>query len=91
MSARCHLIGDSTRRGTIAFVGHIEELPGLPGAPWVGVALDEPTGKNDGSVKGQRYFRCEMNRGVFVRADRVVVGDFPELALMEEDPRYEEI
>ena len=53
--------------------------------------LDEPTGKNDGSVDGQIYFQCEKNRGVIVRADRVVVGDFGVLALEEEDPDMEEI
>ena len=85
MSARCCLSEDSTRRGSIAFVGPIKELPGPQGAPWVGIALDEPTGKNDGTVKGERYFQCEKNRGVFVRADRVEVGDFGELGLEEDE------
>ena len=34
---------------------------------WVGVELGEPTGKNDGSVKGQRYFDCEQDYGMFLR------------------------
>lgn len=90
VSARCRLSEESNRRGSIAFVGPIPSLPGLSNAPWIGIALDEPTGKNDGSVKGKRFFRCEKNRGIFVRADRVEVGDFEELSF-EDDPDMEEL
>lgn len=63
------------RRGEVAFVGEVAEIPGL--GAWVGVRLDEPTGKNDGSVAGTRYFDAQgVNRGVFLRAERVEVGDF---------------
>lgn len=71
----------SERRGTVRYVGDIAELPGV--GAWVGVALDEPTGKNDGIVGGERYFECPRNCGVFVRPERVEVGDFGNL--MEED------
>ena len=91
LNARCHLFNEFHRRGTIAFIGPADPLPGLPEAPWIGIALDEPTGKNDGSVKGERYFQCELNKGVFVRADRVVVGNFDVLALEEDDPDMEEL
>lgn len=79
---RCRLLpADSdARRGEVAFVGDVGEIPGGVGA-WVGVRLDEPTGKNDGTVKGTRYFDCGGggggNYGVFVRPERVEVGDFP--------------
>ena len=91
IDARCCLTDEPTRRGHIRFVGTIPSLPGLRDAPWVGVALDEPFGKNDGSVNGEHYFQCEKNYGVFVRPERIEAGDFPEMVLDEEDPDMEEI
>ena len=91
VGARCILSNDSSRRGTIRFVGPIPSLPGVQDAPWVGIELDEPTGRNDGSVNGVRHFTCEKNKGVFVRPEKVGVGDFEELNLDEEDPQMEEI
>ena len=82
VGARCRLGGDDARRGRVAFVGDVEEIPG-GGGPWVGVELDEPVGKNDGGVGGKRYFECGQKRGVFVRAERVDVGDFG--VLMDEE------
>jgi len=83
-SLRCRILpSNDHRRGAVAFVGEVPEIKGSVGA-WVGVALDEPTGKNDGSVNGTRYFECAPNCGVFLRAERVEVGDFPELSLDDE-------
>lgn len=38
---------------------------------WVGVVLDEPKGKNNGTVQGKTYFACQENYGVFVRQSQV--------------------
>ncbi|KAL1306565.1 hypothetical protein AAFC00_005252 [Neodothiora populina] len=83
IGARCQLLPASTdaRRGTVKYIGEVTEIPGL--GQWIGVALDEPTGKNDGSIAGAgsegkktRYFECAPNSGVFVRPERIEVGDF---------------
>ncbi|KXL41809.1 MAG: hypothetical protein FE78DRAFT_83255 [Acidomyces sp. 'richmondensis'] len=76
---RCRLLPESdARRGEVMYVGEVPEIPGGLGA-WVGIKLDEPTGKNDGRLKETRYFDCPANHGIFVRPDRVETGDFPVL------------
>lgn len=35
-----------------------------------GVVLDEPVGKNNGTVKGEAYFACEPKHGLLVRPVR---------------------
>ena len=80
---RCRILpSNDHRRGTISFVGEVPDIPSV--GAWVGVTLDEPTGKNDGSVNGTKYFSCAPKSGVFLRAERVEVGDFPELSLDDE-------
>merc|ERR1711916_427379 len=40
---------------------------------WVGLEVDQPTGKNDGEVKGHRYFGPrKANCGVFVKHSQIV-------------------
>ena len=52
--------------GRIAVVRYIGQ-PHFAAGEWVGVELEDDSGKNDGSVQGERYFDCEMGRGMFVR------------------------
>jgi tubulin-specific chaperone B len=63
------------------YVGEVEEIPNGAGK-WIGVQLDEPVGKNDGSLNGKRYWGTNAGGpkyGVFVRPERVEVGDWPVL------------
>ena len=84
LDARCRLLPDSDhRRGTVRYIGDVPEIPGI--GAWIGIELDEPTGKNDGSVKGTRYFECKAGFGVLVRPERVEVGDFAVLDEFAED------
>jgi len=64
------------KRGTVQFVG---KIPAIAPGFWVGVQYDEPVGKNDGSVKGKRFFECPPKYGGFLRPDKLQVGDYPEL------------
>lgn len=82
---RCRVGQDDTRRGEVKYVGEVKEIPGSIGA-WVGVRLDEPVGKNDGSIGGTRYWgdASEVHHGVFVRPERVEVGDWPVMDDLED-------
>ncbi|XP_027013797.2 dynactin subunit 1a isoform X3 [Tachysurus fulvidraco] len=55
------------QRGTVAYVGATLFASGK----WVGVILDEPKGKNDGTVQGKAYFTCKENHGIFVRQSQI--------------------
>uniref|UniRef100_H3CNJ1 Dynactin subunit 1 n=1 Tax=Tetraodon nigroviridis TaxID=99883 RepID=H3CNJ1_TETNG len=59
------------QRGTVAYIGATLFAAGK----WVGVILNEPKGKNDGTVQGKRYFTCEENHGIFVRQSQIQVVD----------------
>uniref|UniRef100_A0A3B4CCD5 Dynactin subunit 1 n=1 Tax=Pygocentrus nattereri TaxID=42514 RepID=A0A3B4CCD5_PYGNA len=54
-------------RGTVAYIGTTLFASGK----WVGVILEEPKGKNDGTVQGKRYFTCIENHGIFVRQSQI--------------------
>lgn len=62
------------RLGVVRYVGRVAVLKiGF----WVGVEFDEPVGKSDGTVKGQKIFECRPQYGGFLRPDQVTVGDYP--------------
>lgn len=71
------------KRGTVRFVGQTDF--GSAGGVWIGIEYDEPIGKNSGGAEGKRYFSCAPMHGVFVRPERVRVGDYPVLDPFEDE------
>lgn len=69
--------------GTVRFVGETAFAPGL----WVGVELTSADGKNDGSVQNQRYFECEMGKGMFLRSAALTVISQPQISRTKKDVR----
>lgn len=57
--------------GTIAFVGTTSFASGK----WIGVILDEPKGKNNGTVQDISYFECPDLHGIFLRQTQLSVLD----------------
>lgn len=43
-------------QGVIAYIGH----PTFASGKWIGVILDEAKGKNNGTIKGQVYFKVNF-------------------------------
>jgi len=83
LGKRCQ-VGAGTefpRRGLVMYIGAVDSLQGI----WIGIKLDEPFGKNDGSLKGRRYFDCPAKYGVFVKPSKVEMGDFPEKGLSDDE------
>ena len=78
---RCE-VRPGSRRGAIQYIGVIQKLGG--GGYWCGVKFDEPVGRADGTIKGERYFEALPGYGGFVRGKNVEVGDFPERDIFDE-------
>ena len=57
------------KKGVISFLGETQFAPG----EWAGVTLDEPQGKNDGSVGGVEYFKVSY---LFPRAAQQASSEF---------------
>ncbi|XP_032326838.1 kinesin-like protein KIF13B isoform X3 [Camelus ferus] len=57
----------TNKTGIVRYVGPTNFQEGT----WVGVELDLPSGKNDGSIGGKQYFRCNPGYGLLVRPGRV--------------------
>ncbi|XP_069374719.1 dynactin subunit 1 isoform X23 [Paralichthys olivaceus] len=72
------------QRGTVAYIGATLFASGK----WVGVILDEPKGKNDGTVQGKRYFTCEENHGIFVRQSQLQVVEEGSSATSPDTPEF---
>uniref|UniRef100_A0A8C2X9S7 CAP-Gly domain containing linker protein 1 n=1 Tax=Cyclopterus lumpus TaxID=8103 RepID=A0A8C2X9S7_CYCLU len=58
---------NGNKPGHIQFLGEAQFAPGQ----WAGIVLDEPIGKNDGSVAGVRYFQCDALQGIFTRPSKL--------------------
>ncbi|CAJ0644375.1 10958_t:CDS:2 [Entrophospora sp. SA101] len=55
--------------GTIQFLGETEFAKGI----WVGIELDNPVGKNNGTVANIKYFVAVNSHGIFVRPDSILL------------------
>ncbi|XP_014672121.1 PREDICTED: CAP-Gly domain-containing linker protein 4-like [Priapulus caudatus] len=53
--------------GTVRFAGETLFAAGF----WYGVELDNPVGKNNGTVQGIAYFTCRNNHGIFAPPTRL--------------------
>jgi kinesin family protein 13 len=62
-------INPDSKVGVVAYVGKTYFASGI----WVGVVLDAPTGKNDGSVNGTVYFSCKPKHGIFVKPEKLKI------------------
>ncbi|TYZ67591.1 hypothetical protein PybrP1_003360 [[Pythium] brassicae (nom. inval.)] len=59
------------RFGHVAFVGPV---PSLPAGEWVGVRLEQPLGRGDGTLAGVRYFDAPPLHAAFVRRERLRIS-----------------
>ena len=80
------LVGGA-ERGFVRFVGHTHIKEGA----WIGVELERPKGKNDGSIDGKRYFNCSPGYGVFAPAMMVTFLNKEEAEDEEEEEEEEEV
>ncbi|GFY78251.1 dynactin subunit 1 [Trichonephila inaurata madagascariensis] len=70
VGSRVEIVGKDVK-GKVAFAGSTNFSAGK----WFGVILDEPKGKNNGTVQGKAYFTCPDNHGIFVRQTQLQVID----------------
>ena len=70
------------KTGIIAFLGNVRDK-----SNFAGIILDEPTGKNNGTIDGIRYFTCKENHGIFASLDRII--PFKEKPLPNNSPNIQ--
>ncbi|XP_073964092.1 dynactin subunit 1 [Choristoneura fumiferana] len=70
LGQRVKVVGKDVK-GSVAYVGY----PTFATGKWIGVILDEPKGKNNGTIRGHAYFTCDENYGVFVRQTQIQLLD----------------
>ncbi|KAL1781039.1 kinesin KIF13B isoform X2 [Sigmodon hispidus] len=62
-----YVVVGTNKTGVVRYIGPTDFQEGT----WIGVELDLPSGKNDGSIGGKQYFRCNPGYGLLVRPGRV--------------------
>ena len=60
-------LANKTTVGILRFIGPTKFSSGT----WCGVELSKPEGRNNGTVKGVKYFHCKFNYGIFVHVEKV--------------------
>ena len=58
-------------RGLRAEVKYVGALDGKEGT-FVGIELEKPAGKNNGSFKGKKYFECKEKHGIIAKIDEIM-------------------
>merc|ERR1712129_370178 len=56
-------------KGIIRYIGPLHFLPDSETV--YGIALEQAIGKNNGSVKGQKYFECAAKHGIFCKKEQI--------------------
>ena len=65
------ILNKKPQLGVLKYIGRTHFAEG----EWCGIVLDEACGKNDGCVRGVRYFRCKNKHGIFVHSHKVRTAD----------------
>ncbi|XP_068701652.1 microtubule-associated tumor suppressor 1 homolog isoform X2 [Montipora foliosa] len=65
------ILNKQPQLGILKYLGRTHFADG----EWCGILLGDPCGKNDGSVRGVRYFRCRNKHGIFVHSHKVKRAD----------------
>ena len=73
------------QRATVRYVGATNFAEGV----WVGLELLRPVGRNDGSVRGIRYFTCDPQCGLFVPPSHVNPVAIADASAAPEPPKAE--
>ncbi|XP_017775385.1 PREDICTED: CAP-Gly domain-containing linker protein 1-like isoform X2 [Nicrophorus vespilloides] len=72
------------REGVLRFVGTVHFAPGV----WCGVEVESGKGKNNGTVRGVRYFECPEDCGLMAMRAKVSLSDELEQQQEEEQDHY---
>jgi hypothetical protein len=58
--------GGARELGWLRYVGTLHSAT-VAGGQWLGIELDAPHGKHNGSLRGETYFKCHQKHGIFVK------------------------